>query len=297
VEPRFEDRIVFDTGVIRIGAFRCDRDHPTFADTGPIRNYCFVFPRTSVVIEHERQRPFVANATIATLYNRDDLYRRHPVSDTGDYCDWFGIEARVLAEALEASGAGPVDDERRLFRATHTAVDSRTYLLQRRVFHQATTRALAESLPIEEAVLLLLDRVVRFAQPAAVPPKTRAARRRQRDLVHEAQLLLSRHFEKPLSLAAIAGHVGASEYHLCRIFRRLTGSTLHEYRHALRMRASLERIASSSRTGLTDLALGLGFSSHSHFTQAFRQEFGEAPSRARAALGLDPVQQDPDSTN
>jgi AraC-like DNA-binding protein len=32
---------------------------------------------------------------------------------------------------------------------------------------------------------------------------------------------------------------------------------------------------------LTALALELGFSSHSHFTDAFRAEFGRAPSRIR----------------
>jgi AraC-like DNA-binding protein len=35
------------------------------------------------------------------------------------------------------------------------------------------------------------------------------------------------------------------------------------------------------------LALELGFSSHSHFTDAFRREFGKAPSEIRKILEVD----------
>ncbi len=286
--PRFEDRIVFETGMVRIGAFRCDRQHPTFTNTGPAENYCFVFPRTSVVIEHEHERPFVANPTIATFYNRRQHYCRRPISEDGDRSDWFGVHPAVLSEIVEACSPERAIDERRLFPWTHAPVDSHTYLLQRRVFEQAAARALVEPLPIEEAILLILERTVRHAAGGAGRGSTARTRPRQHELVHETQVLLSRRFDENLSLASIAAHVGTSEYHLCRLFRHATGTTLHGYRHRLRMRESLERIA-GCRAGLTDVALGLGFSSHSHFTQAFRQEFGERPSRLRTTLRAAPA--------
>jgi AraC family transcriptional regulator len=70
---------------------------------------------------------------------------------------------------------------------------------------------------------------------------------------------------------------------LCRIFRRETGVTIHEYRTRLRLR----RAVASFRDGDVDLlalALDLGYSSHSHFTSSFRSEFGETPSAIRARL-------------
>ena len=62
---------------------------------------------------------------------------------------------------------------------------------------------------------------------------------------------------------------------------------IHRYLTQLRLRSSLERLADGAND-LTALALELGFSSHSHFTDAFRREFGHAPSRDRpggASLG------------
>ena len=47
--------------------------------------------------------------------------------------------------------------------------------------------------------------------------------------------------------------------------------------------AALERIADPALP-LTELALDLGFASHSHFTDTFRRTFGRPPSAVRAAV-------------
>jgi len=59
----------------------------------------------------------------------------------------------------------------------------------------------------------------------------------------------------------------------------------HRYRHRLRLRAALVRIA-DGETNLSELALDLGFSSHSHLTDAFRLAFGLSPAESRKALDL-----------
>ena len=69
---------------------------------------------------------------------------------------------------------------------------------------------------------------------------------------------------------------------MCRAFRAVTGSTLHAYRNRLRLQHSLEHVAGGE--SLLDLALDLGYSSHSHFTAAFRRLFGTTPSRVRGTL-------------
>ena len=65
--------------------------------------------------------------------------------------------------------------------------------------------------------------------------------------------------------------------HLARIFQQQTGVPVHRYLTQLRLRASLEQLADDVND-LTAVALDLGFSSHSHFTDAFRREFGHSPS-------------------
>jgi AraC family transcriptional regulator len=50
------------------------------------------------------------------------------------------------------------------------------------------------------------------------------------------------------------------------------------------LRVALERL-SEGDCDLTELALNLGFSSHSHFTDAFKREFGRTPSEEKATAG------------
>ena len=58
--------------------------------------------------------------------------------------------------------------------------------------------------------------------------------------------------------------------------------TLHRTLMRLRLRDGLERLLDSDES-LSTIAHEVGFSSHSHFTDAFRAEFGCAPSHARGA--------------
>ena len=57
--------------------------------------------------------------------------------------------------------------------------------------------------------------------------------------------------------------------------------TLTSYRHALRLRLGLDAVRDRT-IPLTDVALDLGFCSHSHFTAVFHRHFGITPSQFRA---------------
>jgi AraC-like DNA-binding protein len=76
--------------------------------------------------------------------------------------------------------------------------------------------------------------------------------------------------------------VNASPFNFARIFQQQTGLPLHRYLTHLRLRAALERLPETD--DITTLALDLGFSSHSHFTDVFRREFGKTPSEYRKAM-------------
>jgi AraC-like DNA-binding protein len=104
------------------------------------------------------------------------------------------------------------------------------------------------------------------------------------DRAEAAKTYLAGRLGERVALDDIARAVHASPFHLARVFRQRTGVPLHRYLTRLRLRAALERLADGARD-LTALALELGFSSHSHFADAFRREFGRTPSDVRRAAG------------
>jgi len=95
---------------------------------------------------------------------------------------------------------------------------------------------------------------------------------------HTRATLAIRYFER-LTLDELARAVGLTPWHLSRVFRAASGESIHQHLMRVRLHAALERVALQERN-LTRIALECGFSSHSHFTSAFRNAFGNPPSRA-----------------
>ncbi len=270
------DRLIFQSPLVGVGEFRCPPSHPRFHDTGAIRNHCFVFPRTASVIEHDSGARFVGDQTRMSLYNVGQQYRRDRVSPEGDHCDYFVVSERVLREALAArSGRSAADaDAGKLFTRAWAPTRADVYLRQRQVFRAVRARA-TDALEVESSVMGLLDEAL---DAEAATPAPRAVRPASR-LVEQAQALLALRFAEPLMLQDLAAELEVSAFHLCRVFRAGTGLSLHQYRDQIRLRAALNRL--DGCTDLTAVALDVGYSSHSHFTSAFRRAFGVPPSRAR----------------
>lgn len=99
-----------------------------------------------------------------------------------------------------------------------------------------------------------------------------------RDAIHAVQELLARRYAEPLTLDALAAHVGLSPWHLSRSFRASVGLGLHQYRTRLRLLSALDRLRDTRRPELARIAFEVGFSSHSHLTREFRAFFGAPPS-------------------
>jgi AraC-like DNA-binding protein len=237
-----------------------------------------VFPRTAVAIQHEHERAFVANPNVVTFYNARQEYRRSAISSQGDRCDWFGVAPEVVRDVVRAFDPAVDDRPERPFRFTRGFSAPRAFLLQRRLFEHAARGSATEWLGMEEAVIGLLESVVR---PLYRGGREAAAERPQVDAAHHAEWILSERWEEELHLVDVARAVGMSVYHLCRTFRRVTGKTLHQYRSDLRVRTCLENVCSGDAR-LVDIAVEAGFASHSHFTSAYRRTFGETPSVSRA---------------
>lgn len=278
------DVTVFASPLVRIGRWRCPADNPHFLDSGPSSDALFVFPRVSVWIEHEDGAPFVADANTVTYYNKGQRYRRRELSARGDHCEWFAVAPEAIADTLSAHEPAAIDRPQMPFPFRRGPSDPDSYFRQRMVFHHVSTEGKPDRLYVEEAVVSILADVTRLAYHCdATPPRPRPPSRRDGDIVEAARDVIARRFTDNLSLTEIARDVGSSVFHLARMFKTRAGFSLHAYRNQLRLRAALERLRDLD-VDLIEIALDLGFSSHSHFTDTFRRNFGQTPSAVRESL-------------
>lgn len=97
--------------------------------------------------------------------------------------------------------------------------------------------------------------------------------------VDRAKQYLHAHDCERLCLEEVASAVGVSPVYLTQEFKRSEGIPLYQYQLSLRLARALVELPHSN--DITLLALDLGFSSHSHFTFAFRKAFGVTPSAYR----------------
>ena len=83
-------------------------------------------------------------------------------------------------------------------------------------------------------------------------------------------------------LGTLAANAALSAFQFLRSFRRLTGTTPHQYLLRARLRESAASLRASERK-VAEIALDCGFNDLSNFNQAFRAEFGVSPRAYRAA--------------
>ncbi|HEU5220333.1 MAG TPA: AraC family transcriptional regulator [Gemmatimonadales bacterium] len=283
--------VLFASPDVRVGTFRCPVTHPDFRSAGAIEGYSVAFPRTAVWIQHQGEKPFIADPLLATVYNKGQPYVRLPLAPDGDRVDWFSV-SQPLAAAIAAE-IDPVstDDPSRPFRTAFAPCDPALYRRQRLLLHRVRQGGLSP-LAIEREVVLLIAATLRAGVPRARRPEP-VHPRAQRTLAEDARAVLAADPATTPGLRELATRLEVSPYHLCRVFRRWNGMTLHEYLIDFRVRAALEDLVEIPRD-LSRLAHRLGFSSHSHFTAAFRRRMGAPPSRIRADL-LAATAQFPDS--
>ncbi len=276
-----KQRVLFSTPLAKVTEHHCrphDRgcgreEHSTTDE--------IVFVRGGAFTRHVGRRHQTLNANHVAFFHRHAPYRvSHPV-EWGDDCLAIWIRPDVLGEIVTQSDPA-ARDRSTLFSCSQGPCDSRLHFRAMTLFRALAAGTLADA-SAEEALLALAQSAVAAAlgsherRPVRQGPDTNRA---HAELVEATKAELSRQFSQRISLDDLARQVHSSPFHLARVFRRDTGLSIHAYRHQLRLRSALDRLAEDGRD-LTALALELGFYDHGHFTAAFRRAFGQTPSRFR----------------
>ncbi|HSS52584.1 MAG TPA: helix-turn-helix transcriptional regulator, partial [Thermoanaerobaculia bacterium] len=166
-----------------------------------------------------------------------------------------------------------------LFRNPLGSDLSQAFLRHRMIVQGLTQGVAPDPFALDATLLEILGSVAKSSVPETRHTKAAESSRARRRYVHDAQLILQRRFRERFRLEDVARELYVSPFHLCRLFKEETGIPMHRYVNRLRLRESLEQLTDGAP--LTELALSLGFAGHSHFTTAFRKEFGVAPSAVR----------------
>ena len=223
------------------------------------------------------------------FFTRHVPYRVAHPAPHGDTCTTISLRIEDLLDIVRSHAPADAERDDTPFPFSRALSSSRAVLLHQRLLGGLRCKELTP-LAVEDLAFDLVDDLLRGAYAGS----RRADRRnscdvgtRNRDLVEAAKLLIARDIERPLGLGRIAETLGCSPFHLSRTFHREAGLPLRRYLDRCRLRTALERLA-VGEPDLTALALDLGYADHSHFSNAFRREFGMPPSefrrRARGTL-------------
>ena len=269
--PEFAAHSLLQTPTVAIRDVYCPGGHRHQSAEECATDTQLVFPYRGVYVRHLGRDQAVAEANQVLFFNAAEGYQvSHPVPG-GDASLTLVISESLLRELAPATSLR--DSARLAFRRQRLRIDARAQSLVALLRHSLREN-IAEPLEAESLTLTLVRR--------ALGPRTThqasASVGRQR-LVDRVKLVLASDLARRWSLAEIAAEVRNSPVYLTQVFQQVEGLPLYRYQLRLRLARALDLLAQYD--DLTTLSLDLGFSSHSHFSAAFRETYGRSPSEFR----------------
>jgi AraC family transcriptional regulator len=232
-----------------------------------------VFPYRGLYARHVGSDQAVADANHVLFFNAGEGYQvSHPV-EGGDASLVLAVAPELLRE-LSPAGLMQRHDEPS-YRLQSLRIDPRAQALVALLRHSLRHGGIE---PLE-AEVLAVTLISRSLGPRTAYETTATQARRR--LVDRVKVLLASDLGRQWKLADIAAEIGGSPVYLTQAFAQVEGLPLHRYHLRLRLARALDRIAQCE--DVSALAMDLGFSSHSHFSAAFKQAYGRTPSAFRAS--------------
>jgi len=259
-------RTLFRSERLEVMTWRCCAG-PSGATAEMMRSWYVVsFTHSGTFVLHSRERAEIIDATRAMVIRPGEPFRMTRCHESTA----SGSAVAIRPDVFESMGGCDCAIAR-------FGVPASAFLLQQLLVRNATAEAAAE---VEEAAVWIAAATLRAGIEAPRRPSNSAA-----DTICDVRTLLAANIHAPLRLGEIASAVKRSPYHLCRMFSRDTGLRMHRYLQRLRICASVSDVI-DRRVTLSALAQALGYSSHSHFDGAFRDELRVTPAELRRIATL-----------
>lgn len=276
---------LYDSPMIAVRDYICRHTGHEHLDEEQSTDNSITLVRHGAFAKNFGKRAVVADVNQAAFFSKDSVYRVSHPGDCGDRGTSFVVAPGILTDIIRE--LDPTVDERpdQPFPFV-TAPSSQELFLRHRDYIRRLERRETEPLePLWADVvgLQLIADVLEaaFTHHNDLPVKRASTAADHAERTEAAKNYMATRLGEAVTLDEIAAAVNASPFNFARIFQQQTGMPIHRYLTRLRMRASLERVADGE--DLTSLAIDLGYSSHSHFTDVFRREFGMTPSEYRTS--------------
>ena len=269
-------KLLLDTATANVRDVVCGGEcrHPGPAECA--QSTFLVFPYRGVYVRHVGRHDCVAEGNQVVFFNKAEEYCiSHPV-EGGDACLSVGVAEHWLEELAPEEAMRGGDEL--AFRRHRRRIDARTQALVA-TLRYSLDRHVAETLEAESLTLTLIRR----ALGERTSHTTRGSIGRQK-LVDRAKLLLSSAPARRWTLGDIGAAIGVSPVYLTQVFQQVEGMPLYRYQLRLRLARALDLLGRYE--DLTTLSMDLGFSSHSHFSSAFRQTYGRTPAQFQRSVRL-----------
>jgi len=259
---------LLDTGVVHVSNVDCRGTCRHRSADECASHTHFVFPFRGLYLRHVGQDQTVADANHVLFFNKDQAYQvSHPLAG-GDTSLVVSLAEPMIAELAPRNLLATLETP--TFKVQHLRIDTRAQALVMLLKHSLRNGSI-EPLEAEGLSLTLISRSL-GPRTARAPGSTFARRR----LVDRVKVLLASDLSRRWTLAGIAAEIRGSPVYLTQAFQQVEGMPLYRYHLHLRLARALDLIA--EREDLSALAQDLGFSSHSHFSAAFKRSYGRTPS-------------------
>ena len=267
-------RLLFESEPIRIGSFAVDPVSDACGDVERQDSNVMVLPFAGLFAKHEAPgRHVVGTPSHAVFIAADTPYRLSFPGSIGDRAIVLRFDDTLVPEEINR---GPSETP-----GSHGML-SADAMMRRDLLRRRLADPVGNSLEIEALALELLNLCFGvLRRESSSRPATRERRARAVERVKEAVAVAPAQGWSVASLARIAN---LSPFHLCYVFRELTGVSIYDY--VLRERLAQALKAVLDGRDITAIALEAGFASHSHFTARFKRFFGSTPSALRERMGV-----------
>ncbi|BCJ94344.1 AraC family transcriptional regulator [Anaerocolumna cellulosilytica] len=133
---------------------------------------------------------------------------------------------------------------------------------------------------VRAKLIELIMNALRYKNQEQIVDKGTTAQTAKHRKVHEVVDYINQNYTSNQSLMELAERFYVSKYYLSRIFKEVTGFTVMEYIHVLRIREG-KKLLTDSDYKVTEIAERLGFESITYFEKVFKKYSEVSPIKYR----------------